>query len=173
MSLNATRVIGQYIVFESKFIRELNLAHCKIGYQGTRYIVNAMNRNTTMRYFNFSFNDMQSSNFEFSIKMGAIVTRHPNLMHADLTNVGLKREEVIFIGLALSSSKTMLSLHLTANELPYYDRVFLRSLIAARVGYRYKEDPTNVKIENNKEYDTVMHLAGGGNYNPQIQDYIY
>jgi hypothetical protein len=132
-----------------------------------------MNRNTTMRYFNFAFNDMQSSNFEFSIKMGAIVTRHPNLMHADLTNVGLKREEVIFIGLALSSSKTMLSLHLTANDLPYYDRVFLRSLIAARVGYRFKEDPKKLEIENNKEYDTVMHLAGGGNYNPQIQDYIY
>ena len=105
--------------------------------------------------------------------MGAIITRHPNLMHADLTNVGLKREEVIFIGLALSSSKTMLSLHLTANELPYYDRVFLRSLIAARVGYRYKEEPKKLEIENNKEYDTVMHLAGGGNYNPQIQDYIH
>ena len=119
-----------------------------------------------MRYFNFSFNDMQSANFEFSIKMGAIITRHPNLMHCDLTNVGLKREEVIFIGLALSNSKTMLALHLTANDLPYYDRVFPRSLIAARVGFRYKEDPTKLDIENNKEYDTVMHLAGGGNYNP-------
>ena len=58
MSLNACKVIGNYIVFHSKCIRELNLAHCKIGYQGTRYIVNAMNRNTTMRYFNFSSNDM-------------------------------------------------------------------------------------------------------------------
>ena len=76
---------------------------------------------------------MTSSTYEFAIKLGAIITRHPNLMHIDITSTGLKREEVLFIGLALSMSKTMLSLHLSGNTLPYYDRIFLRSLIAARV----------------------------------------
>jgi len=45
----------------------------------------------------------------------------------------MKREEVMFIVLAMSTSKTFLSLHLTGNELPYYDRVFLRAVVAARV----------------------------------------
>lgn len=90
--------------------------------------------------FNFAFNDMKSSKCEFSIKVGAIITRHPNLMHIDFTNVGFSKEEVIFIGLALSMSKTMLGIHLSGNNLPYYSRLFLRSLIAARVDYRFKND---------------------------------
>jgi hypothetical protein len=72
--------------------------------------------------------------------MGAIITRHPNLMHADLTNCGLRREEVLFLGLALTMSKTMLSMHISGNTLPYYDRIFLRSLMAARVSYKFKND---------------------------------
>jgi len=93
-------------------------------------------------------------------------------MHVDLTACSLKREEVLFLGLALSMSKTMLSLHLTGNTLPYYDRIFLRSVIAARVGYRASASTLDAKISNNKEYTQVMHLASGANYNPQLQDYI-
>ena len=96
-----------------------------------------MNRNTSIRYFNFGGNSLSSTIYEYSIKLGAIITRHPNLMHIDLTATQIKREEIIFIGLALSMSKTMLSLHMTGNMLPYYDRIFLRSLIAAKVGFRW------------------------------------
>jgi hypothetical protein len=93
-------------------------------------------------------------NYEFSIKMGAMITRHPTLMHLNLTATNIQREEVLFIGLALSMSKTMLSLHLSGNELPYYDRIFLRTLIAARVGYRMKfdHDKSNL-VRNNKEFN--------------------
>ena len=56
-------------------------------------------------------------------------------MHIDITNTNLKREELLFIGLSLPSSKTLLSMHMTAQKLPYYERIFLRALIAARVGF--------------------------------------
>ena len=95
-----------------------------------------------------------------------------NLMHADLTCTTLCREEVLFIGLALSMSKTMLSLHLSGNTLSYYDRIFLRSLIAARVGFRFKSDAEKDKIKNNKEFTNIMHLASHNNYSDQIKDYI-
>jgi len=75
-------------------------------------------------------------------------------MHVDVTTTGLKREEVLFLGLALSMSKTMLALHLDGNELQYYDRIFLRTLVAARVGFRCQ--PLNAQdsvIRNNKEYN--------------------
>lgn len=114
---------------------EVDFSHCRIGYQGTRYIVDALNRNVYIRQFNFAFNEMGSSKYEFSIKIASVLTRHPSILHMDITHTGLKREEVLFVGLALSMSKTVLSVHLTANELPYYDRVFLRAVIAARVGY--------------------------------------
>ena len=86
--------------------------------------------------FNFSNNDLSSSTSEFAIKIGALISRHPHLMHMDLSNTGLEREEVLFIGMALTWSDNMLSLHLTGNKLPYYDRIFLRTILSARVAYR-------------------------------------
>lgn len=35
--------------------------------------------------------------------------------------------------IAMSVSKSFLSLHISNNDLPYYERIFLRSIIAARV----------------------------------------
>ena len=81
---------------------------------------------------------MSSSVYEFSIKMAKILTRHEEIMHIDLTQVGIKKEEVIFIGMALPISKSCISLHLSANELTYYERVFLRTLINAKLSYKFK-----------------------------------
>jgi len=166
-------MLGTYIIHHGNpHLITLNLSRCNMSLQGTRYLVDALNRNTSIRFFNFSYNDMSSSIYEFSIKMGAIMTRHPNLMHLDITCTSLKREEVLFIGLALTMSKTMLSLHLTGNQLPYYDRIFMRSLMAARVGYNFKNDGQNPKIKNNKEFTQIMTLAKGNAYGQNIKDYV-
>ena len=85
----------------------------------------------------------------------------------------LKKEEMLFIGIALSMSKTMLSMHITGNNLPYYDRIFLRTLIAAKVAYRFKvDDGEGRRIKNNKEFNTVLQLANQNNYSTQMKDYI-
>ena len=116
-------------------LRVLDVSHCRIRYQGTRYLIDALNRNTCIRNFNFSHNDLNSQSYEFSIKVASMLTRHPCLMHLDITNTNLKREEVMFIGLAVPQSKTLLSIHLTAQKLPYYERIFLRAVISARVEF--------------------------------------
>ena len=92
-----------------------------------------MNRNTTIRKLNFSHNDLSSQTNEFSIKCASIITRHPALMHFQIANTNLKREEIMFIGLALSMSQTLMALHVTAATLPYYERIFLRAAVAARI----------------------------------------
>ena len=119
-------------------LRLIDVSHCKISYQGTRYIIDALNRNTCIRNFNFSHNDLNSSSYEFSIKIASIITRHPCITHLDITNTNLKREEIMFIGFSVPLSKTLLSIHLTAQRLPYYERVFLRAAIAARVNFKTK-----------------------------------
>jgi hypothetical protein len=95
-----------------------------------------------------------------------MISRHPNLVHMDLSTTCLQREEVLFIGLALKHSQTMLSLHLTGNKLPYYERIFLRTVLSARVAYKSKNTAGQSKIKNNKEFNHVMHLTNGQNYNP-------
>jgi hypothetical protein len=52
-------------------------------------------------------------------------------MHVDVAGSGLKKEEVLFIGMAVSSSKSCIALHLSANNLDYYERIFLRTLVNA------------------------------------------
>ena len=128
------RYLSEFIL-KCPVLHTLDLAHCRISYQGSRYVIDALNRNNSIRTFNFSHNDMTSATYEFSIKIASIITRHKSLMHLDITNTNLKREELLFIGLSLTMSKTLLSCHLTAQKLPYYERIYLRASIAARVGF--------------------------------------
>lgn len=105
---------------------------------GTRYVIDGLNRNIGLEYFNFAYNGLQSEMYEFSIKMAKIISRHLELLHVDLTHTGLEKEEVIFIGMTLPCSTSMLGLHLSLNDLGYYDRIFLRTLINAKLVYRFK-----------------------------------
>jgi hypothetical protein len=92
-------------------------------------------------------------------------------MHLDLSKTNLKREEVLFIGLSLSTSKTLLSVHLTANELPYYERIFLRSTIAARVGFEFRNFATKKEVKSNKERNQVLQMASGEVYDDKMRVY--
>ena len=60
------------------------------------------------------------------------------MMHLDISCTGLQKEEVIFIGMALKQTKALVSLHFSANSLDYYDRIFLRTLIDARVAFHFR-----------------------------------
>ena len=53
------RELAKFIVGSFQ-IREIDLSHCRINFQGTRYIIDALNRNVTIRNFNFSHNDLSS-----------------------------------------------------------------------------------------------------------------
>ena len=59
MNLQSVRILANFVIY-SFTIRELDVSHCKIAYQGSRYIIDALNRNTCIRVFNFSYNDFES-----------------------------------------------------------------------------------------------------------------
>ena len=63
--------------------------------------------------------------------------------------------------MSLPISKTLLSCHLTAQKLPYYERIFLRAAIAARVGYQYRKGTQRKLVNSNKEKNVIMQMAGG------------
>ena len=48
------------LIISSKTLLDLDVAHCNISFQGTRNIIDALNRNVRIRNFNFSHNDLQS-----------------------------------------------------------------------------------------------------------------
>lgn len=132
----------------------------KLSTQGTRYILDGLNRNVGIRNFRFSQNDLSSSIYEFSIKIAKILTRHQSLMHLDLCGTGLKKEEVLFIGMALSTAKSCIALHLTGNNLDYYERIFMRTLVNAKVSYHFrnKADQLN-NARTQRERNQILELG--------------
>ena len=55
----------------------------------------------------------------------------------------------------------MLSLHLTAGTLAYYERIFLRAVIAARVGYQFRNLTGKKEVKSNKERNQLLQIASG------------
>lgn len=81
-------------------------------------------------------------------------------MHIDLTNTCLLREEVIFIGMALPVSRSCIGLHMSGNGLEYYDRVFLRTLIDAKVSYHFK----NLALQKNNNINKNLRQSEKNHY---------
>ena len=131
-----------------------------------------MNLNSTVRNFNFSHNDLSSFAFEFSVKVAAIISRHPVLVHLNIANTNLKREEVLFIGLSLSLSQTLQCLHLASSTLPYYERIFLRAIISARVNHRFRPRGNKRAICNNMEKNLLLEMAPGNLQDKSMMEYV-
>jgi hypothetical protein len=80
-------------------------------------------------------------------------------MHIDLSGTGLKKEEVLFIGMAVSTAKSCISIHLSGNNLDYYERIFLRTLVNAKVSYHFRNMAAEQgSIRSQKERNQVMEL---------------
>ena len=67
----------------------------------------------------------------------------------------------MFVGLSVPTSKTLLSIHLTSEKLPYYERVFLRAVLNARVDFRRKNVAMKKDIRNNAEKNQIIQMASG------------
>jgi hypothetical protein len=81
-------------------------------------------------------------------------------MHVDLSSTGLKKEEVLFIGMAISSSKSCIALHLSANNMDYYERIFMRTLVNAKVSYHFRNMAVEVgSIRSQKERNMIKDLS--------------
>ena len=50
----------------------------------------------------------------------------------------MKKEEVLFMGMAMEKSKSCIGMHLSNNNIDYYERIFLRTLINAKVNYHFR-----------------------------------
>jgi hypothetical protein len=81
-------------------------------------------------------------------------------MHLDLSGTGLKKEEILFIGMAVSTAKSCISIHLSGNNLDYYERIFLRTLVNAKVSYHFRNMAAEQgKIRSQKERNQVMEIG--------------
>jgi hypothetical protein len=89
--------------------------------------------NETLKDLDLSGNCLSSRNYLLASKMGRLISGHPQFLHVNLSNCGMKREETIYIAWSIRDSPNLLSLHLTENFLPHQDRILIRALLVARL----------------------------------------
>ena len=87
----------------------------------------------------------------------------------DLGATGLKKEEILFIGMAMSTSKSALALHLTANNLDYYERIFMRTLTGARVAWHFRNATQSLNL---KERAKVLELGDHRHDEEALRDFV-
>jgi Ran GTPase-activating protein (RanGAP) involved in mRNA processing and transport len=56
VSMNGCRVLNLWLL-KQQYIKDLNMSRCKLVNQGARYIIDAINRNISIRHLNLSHND--------------------------------------------------------------------------------------------------------------------
>lgn len=121
----------------------------------------------------FAQNDMSSSAYEFSVKIAKVLTRHQEIMHINLSATGLRKEEVLFIGMAISISSSCISIHLSANQLDYYERIFLRTLVNAKVAYHFRNMAQEVgSIRSQRERAQIMELKNHDFDNNELKEFV-
>lgn len=173
LAYGSCRHVGD-ILANTDNIKHLDLQSCKISGGGMRFIMDALTRNVGLQFLNLSHNSMVSKIYEFSIKLAKVVCGHDEIMHIDLTNTGLRQEEVLFIGMTLPLSKSCIGMHLTANNLGYYERIFLRTLIDAKVQQHFK-NVAQVKKQPTKkqtEASQMLEMSQQDFLEEELQNFI-
>ena len=77
----------------------------------------------------------------------------------------------MFLGISVSTSRCMTSLHMSG-ILPYYERIFLRSIIAARVNFTYRHLSGKKMIKSNREKNLVFGMASKLGQDNDLQQYV-
>jgi Ran GTPase-activating protein (RanGAP) involved in mRNA processing and transport len=132
ISIDVCRRIGGCLKSGKRLIR-LNLSNCKLAQQGARYVIDGLLENEGLEYLDLSGTALSASSYEFSIKLAKVLTTHMQLVHLNLSETKLQREEVFFLGMMAKHFKVLVGLHLPISELSRYDRVFLRILMNSSV----------------------------------------
>ena len=94
-------------------------------------------------------------------------------MHLDLSATGMRKEEVIFVGMSIKHASAVVSIHLSSNNLDYYERIFLRTLIGARTSYHFRNMAAELgAIRSQKERNQIMELKTHDFDNENLRNFV-
>lgn len=93
-------------------------------------------------------------------------------MHLDLNGTGLKKEEVLFIGMAISTAKALIGIHLSGNNIDYYERIFLRTLVNAKVAFQFRNKAEEFHKKSQKEKKEILELENHENDSKELARFV-
>ena len=114
LSYQASKLLGHLVKVTTR-LEALNLANCGLRTSSAREIANSLLFNQTIKFLNLSLNNFGSKDHELASKLARIIQVHGNLVHLDVSNIGIKREEAMYIAECLNDSSNIVCCHLTGN----------------------------------------------------------
>lgn len=110
----------------------LDISWNQISLNATKAFLTYLRKDKKLQYLDYSWNSLASSDNEVAYLLGAILRNHPSLIHLNIANTQLTDQAVVLILQGLKKSNTMVSLHLTGNQMEPRTVEFLKRHLDAR-----------------------------------------
>ena len=110
----------------------LDIAWNQISLNATKAFLTYLRKDKKLQYLDYSWNSLASSDNEVAYLLGAILRNHPSLIHLNIASTQLNDQAVVLLVQGLKKSNTMVSLHLTDNQIEQRTVEFLKRHLDAR-----------------------------------------
>jgi hypothetical protein len=111
----------------------LDISWNQVSLNATKVFLTYLRKDKKLQYLDYSWNSLSSSDNEVAYLIGAILRNHPCLLHLNIGNTQLNDQAVVLIVQGLKKSNTMVSLHLTGNQIEQRTVEFLKRHLDARI----------------------------------------
>ena len=142
----------------TEVLQYLNISACQLWGRVAEKVIDALMLNTTLQYLDISHNRFTSKNYIIAAKVGRLVQGHTQLLHVDMSNCQLIREELFYLTMCLRDSKNIQGFHLTGNTCSHYDRLLMRALLPCKVRWpsRQQYQPRFEKVSGSDKITLIM-----------------
>lgn len=96
ISYTASKLLGHLIKATTR-LEKLNMANCGLRSSSAKEIANSLLFNQTIKFLNLTVNNFGSNDHELASKLARMIQVHVSLVHVDLSNIGVTREEAMYI----------------------------------------------------------------------------
>jgi Ran GTPase-activating protein (RanGAP) involved in mRNA processing and transport len=96
LSYTASKLLGHLVKVTTR-LEKLNMANCGLRSSSAKEIANSLLFNQTIKFLNLSVNNFGSKDHELASKLARMIQVHVSLVHVDLSNIGVMREEAMYI----------------------------------------------------------------------------
>ena len=146
--------LGDFVM-HSKSLEYLNLSSCGLRSKASGHVLDGLMKNRSIKYLCLNANSFASDDHLLAAKAGRMLQGHPRLLHVNLADCCLVREELIYLTMCIRDSKNIQGIHLTGNSYSHYDRLLMRALLPGKA--KWPHPPATVpKFETISSRDKLI-----------------
>ena len=129
----------------SKSLEYLNLSSCGLRSKASGHVLDGLMKNRSIKYLCLNANSFASDDHLLAAKAGRMLQGHPRLLHVNLADCCLVREELIYLTMCIRDSKNIQGIHLTGNSYSHYDRLLMRALLPGKAKWPHPPASTRFR----------------------------